>query len=132
MMEKADALLQLQPSANNIYLLLKSNTQFIAQPSVETELHVHAIAQWLVLASYHEGPGSVPGQPMWKRDSRTGFFSKYFSFPLTIIIPPIHHTHSSIIWGVNNGSMRGHSSTKTFSCSSHENNILLFLVFISL
>lgn len=44
--------------------LLKSNTQFIQQPSVETELLVHAIAQWLVLASYHEGPGFIPGQPM--------------------------------------------------------------------
>lgn len=64
MMEKAEALLQLQPSANNINLHLKSNTQFIAQPSVETELHVHAIDQWLVLVSYHEGPGLIPGQPM--------------------------------------------------------------------
>jgi len=63
-MEKADALLQLQPSANNIYLPLKSNTQFIQQHSVETELLVHAKAQWLVLAYYHEGPGFIPGQPM--------------------------------------------------------------------
>jgi hypothetical protein len=50
-MERADALLQLQPSANNIPLPLKSNTGFIAQPSVETEQLVHATAQWLVLAS---------------------------------------------------------------------------------
>lgn len=51
MTEKADALLQLQPSANNIYLPLKPITQFIAQPSVETEQLVHAIAQWLVLST---------------------------------------------------------------------------------
>jgi hypothetical protein len=55
MTEKADALLQLQTSANNIYLPLKSNTQFIEQPSVETELLVHTNAQWLVPVAYRGG-----------------------------------------------------------------------------
>jgi len=60
-MEKADALLQLQTSANNIYLPLKSNTQVIQQPSVETatcSCHSSVVSTGLIMKAQVLSQGS--------------------------------------------------------------------------
>jgi hypothetical protein len=54
-------------------------------------------------ASFHVGPGSIPGQILWDfglQSERRADFLRVLPFPLPILIPPTHDSYHQTLYGI--------------------------------